>query len=244
MAVTISNSEQFLQYLQATYGSADFSQWQSMRQQFYSFVQYPAAGANTLQFFGFATGGTAGTNQQYTNMPKAGSFGQQMLLLKSIQCAYYVSTAQNMIAAPLSAGSPVDANNPSADFIAGLFQAGYFELDIGNKPYVQIPKPFLYAPPADGETVNVAALGDSFTLTAGSPNTLLQFDSLVAHADLNRNQQNRYLVDPNILMEAEQQFSAVINYPQGLIPIIASNIFTNNLYVGVILDGILFRPVQ
>ena len=63
---------------------------------------------------------------------------------------------------------------------------------------------------------------------------------------MNRNQNNRYIVDPNILFEAEQQFSVVIDFQSGLIPAIATNIITSNttLYVGVILDGILFRPVQ
>jgi hypothetical protein len=236
-AQTFTSSEQFLQYMQANYGSANFSQWQSIRKQFYSLINYPAAGANVLNFFGYAQGGAAAQNQQYTNMPKAGSFGQQFLLLKSIQCVYYVSTAKNMLANPLTGGAAVDANNPAADFMHGLFQAGHFVLSIGAKPYVEIPKPFLYAPPADGETMNVSALGGIFNnVTTGRTYT--------AHADLNRDQQARYLVDPNILFEAEQQFQVTIDYPSGLIPIICSNLFTTNLFLGVILDGILFRPVQ
>jgi hypothetical protein len=147
----------------------------------------------------------------------------------------------NQISAPLAAGSAADANNPSADFIAGLYQAGYFELDIGAKPYLQVPKPFLYLPPADGETVNVSALGVSGT-TAGTVFT--GYTSLVGYADLNRNQNNRFLEDPAILIEPEQAFGVTIGYPSGAIPLISSNILTNNLYVGVIMDGILFRPVQ
>jgi hypothetical protein len=241
MPQSFTNSEQFLQYMQQTYGSANFAQWQSMRQQFYSFVNYPAAGGVVFNFFGFAASGNAGQNQQYTNLQKAGSFGQQFLLLKSIQCAYYVSNAQNLFTAALVGGVYSDTSNASIDFIAGLFQAGYFELDIGSKPYVQVPKPFLYLPPADGETMNVATLGVSGT-TAGTVFTA--YHSIVAFADLNTNQHNRYLVDPAILIEAEQALTCTIGYPTGAIPLISSTIFTNNFFIGVILDGVLFRPQQ
>lgn len=241
MPQSFTSSEQFLQYMQQTYGSANFALWQSMRQQFYSFVNYPAAGNVVFNFFGFAASGAAAQNQQYTNLQKAGSFGQQYLLLKSVQVAYYISNAQNLFTAAKVGGVYSDTSNASVDFIHGLFQAGYFELDIGAKPYIQVPKPFLYLPPADGETMNVAALGVSGT-TAGTVFT--GYNSIVAYADLNRNQMNRYLVDPAILIEAEQAITCTIGFPSGAIPIIESAVLTNNLFIGVILDGILFRPQQ
>ena len=58
---------------------------------------------------------------------------------------------------------------------------------------------------------------------------------------------NVYFVDPNILIEAEQQFNVKLSYPSGLVPVIANavaNDSTNPLKVGVILDGLLLRPVQ
>jgi hypothetical protein len=58
---------------------------------------------------------------------------------------------------------------------------------------------------------------------------------------------NVYFVDPNILIEAEQQFTVKINYPSGAIPVIASGLVndsTNPLKIGVIFDGLLLRPVQ
>jgi hypothetical protein len=242
-AQTFTTSQAFLQYMQTKYGSANFASYQSIRYPFYCFVNYPAAGNVVFNFFGFAASGNAGANLQYTNLQKAGSFGLQFLLLKSIQCGYYVSTAVNLLSAPLAAGVAADADNPAADFLYGLFQAGYFELDIGNKPYVQIPKPFLYAPPADGEIVNLSATGVSGT-AAGGGSAIDTFHTLIGHAELNRNQNNRYLVDPPILIETEQSFTATIGYPTGAIPIICSNIFTTNLFIGVMLDGILIRPVQ
>ena len=241
MAQTFTSSEQFLQYMQQNYGSANFSQWQSVRKQFYSFLQYPAAGITTLNFFGFAQGGAAAQNQQYTNMPKAGSFGQQFLLLKSIQTAYYISAKTDLFACPLVSSAASDTTNPTAEFTSGFFQAGHMTLSIGAKPYVEVPKPFMYCPPADGETMLASVVG-------GIYNNVTTARSYGAYADLNRDQQNRYLVDPNILFEAEQQFAVTIDYQSGLIPLIATTTYEANalstLYVGVILDGILFRPVQ
>jgi hypothetical protein len=54
-------------------------------------------------------------------------------------------------------------------------------------------------------------------------------------------------VDPNILIEAEQQFNVKLSYPSGLLPVISTGVAndsTNPLKVGVILDGLLLRPVQ
>jgi hypothetical protein len=240
MPQTFTNSEQVLQYLQQTYGSANYSQWQSLRKQFYSFINYPAAGSTQLNFFGYSVSGTAGQNTQYTNMPKAGSFGQQHFLLKSIACVYYLSSAQSL----LNMGSAVDTQNVSADLLHGFAQAGVLTLDIGAKSYAQIPRPFLYAPPGDGEINNVSLVHNIFTLTEGTPNTLLTSQSLVTSADLNRDSANSYIVDPGILIEAEQAFNVQIQYPSGAIPLIASGKLTTNFFVGVILDGVLFRPVQ
>ena len=118
MAQTFTNSQMVLQYLQSTYGSANYSQWQSLRKQFYSFINYPAAGANQFNFFGFAVTGAAGQNKQYTNMPKAGSFGQQHFLLKSIQTAYYLSTPIDQF----TIASVSDTQNFSADILHGFTQ--------------------------------------------------------------------------------------------------------------------------
>lgn len=240
MARTFTSSEETLQYLQATYGSANYNSWQSLRKQFYSFINYPQAGSTQFNFFGYSVSGTAGQNRQYTNMPKAGSFGQQHFLLKSIQCVYYISTAQNAYVLT----SAVDTQNIAADFISGFAQAGVLQLTVGAKAYAQIPKPFLYCPPADGETESVSARHLTFTLTEGTPNVMNAVQQLISSADLNRNSANRYIMDPSLLIEAEQSFECQINYPSGAIPVISTDKLTTNFYVGVIFDGVLFRPVQ
>lgn len=240
MAQTFTNSELFLQYMQGKYGSANFNQWQSLRKQFYSYQQYGTAGATQYNFFGNAVSGAAGQNRQFTNMPKAGSFGQQHFLLKSICCTFYMTNLEENF----QLASAADVDNIAADYLYGFAQAGELEMTIGGKLYAQIPRPFLYLPPADGETVNADTKGLTFTLTEGTPNVMNAVTFLVAYADLNRDSDNRYLVDPNILIEAEQSFEVSINYPSGAIPLIASNKLTTDFYIGVTLDGILFRPVQ
>lgn len=234
--VTFTNSEQFLRYMQSKYGSANFARWQSLRYQFYSYVAYADAGQLVTNFFGFARTGAAGQNGQYTNMVKAGSFGQNHFLLKGIYCDYYIPNAARTLV------HTADTSTAYSDIVHGFAQAGVLQLNIGSKPYVQLPKPFLYAPPADGVCTEVDAKHFTFTLTEGTPNTILTGLMSVAHADLNRNQNAGYIVDPNILIEAEQAFECTIQYPSGLVPVIGTS--ESALYIGVILDGILFRPTQ
>lgn len=239
-----TQSELVLQYLQRNQGTAQYSNWQTTRATFWSFLNYPAAGQNVFNFFGFSTGGAAPTNLQYTNMQQAGALAQQYLLIKAIRTNYYLSTKQNLLDAPLSAGAAVDTNNPAADFLFGFAQAGYLQFNIGSTPFLQVPRPFLYCPPGDGETVLANGFGLSGVLEAGSPPTVTQLDTLVAYADLNRNTNNTFLTDPNIFLEAQQAFSVQIGYPSGAIPLIASGVYTTNFFIGVALDGILYRPAQ
>lgn len=232
-----TQSQRILQYLQSNQGTAQYSSWQTTRATFWSFLNYPAAGQNVFNFFGFATGGAAPVNLQYTNMQNAGSLAQQFLLIKAIKTNYYLSTAKNLLSAPLNAGAAVDANNPAADFLYGFCQAGYLELDIGAKPFIQIPRPFLYAPPANGSSALTVGFGQ--TIAGGG-----QVDTLIANADLNRNKNGIFLTDPSIFLEAQQAFSVKIGYDSGAIPLISSNNYTTNFFIGVALDGILYRPLQ
>lgn len=231
-------SQQVVRQLQQKYGSANFQRWQSLRRQFYSFVAYPTAGASELRLFGDAVSGTV--NKQLTNMPKAGSFGQNHFMLKAIRCTYFI---QNNL---ISSYASTDATTLFTELTAGIFQAGVFEMQIGNRVMIQTPKPFLYMPPADGRAVVRSVGVRALTLTEAAPNTLLTFDSAAPAAELNRGRQSLYLVDPNIVIEAEQNFQVSLKYPSGALPVTATTIIPNGttLYVGVILDGLVFRPQQ
>ena len=239
MAQTFTSSEKFLAYMQARYGSANFSKWQQIRKQFYSYSLYPNAGATAINFFGYGLSGSTTQGPQFTNMPKAGSFGQVHFLIKQIRCKIMLlsSTFQ-----PLTAAT--DATNPIADWLHGFVQAGVLELSIGDKKYLELPRPFLYAPPADGR-LRTEAQNLTFTLTEGTPNTQLTTIAGIPHVESSSRSHSGYLVDPNILVEAEQSFDCRISYPSGLVPIIGTTPFDGtNLAVGVSFDGVLFRPVQ
>jgi hypothetical protein len=61
---------------------------------------------------------------------------------------------------------------------------------------------------------------------------------------------NVYFTDPNILIEAEQQFNVSLQFPSGAVPVLATNVINigganaNPYKIGIILDGLLLRPVQ
>ncbi len=231
-------SQQVIRQLQQKYGSANFQRWQSLRRQFYSFIPYPTAGASELRLFGDAVSGAV--NKQLTNMPKAGSFGQNHFMLKAIRCSYFI---QSQLTASYAS---TDATTLFTEFAAGIFQAGVFELQIGSRTMVQVPKPFLYMPPADGRAKTHSVGVRALTLTEATPNTLLTYDSAAPIAELNRGRQSLYLVDPNIVIEAEQNFNVTLKYPSGALPVTATTPIPNgtSLYLGVILDGLVFRPQQ
>lgn len=235
-----TNSEQALAYLQQRYGSANYNSWQSLRREFWSTQEYLLAGQAQLVFFGDAMG-AGGITQQRTNMPKAGSFGQAHFLLKSIQMDFHTADYG------ISEAFTVDASTIYSDLINGVFQAGVMELDIGGRLYAQVPKPFLYCPPGGGRIEQHVGGINALTLVEGAPNTWP--GTLIDHnpaADLLSDHEGLYVVDPNILIEAEQNFQVRLNYPQGALAILATTPITadNDLFVTCKLDGILFRPVQ
>ena len=247
MAGIPTKSQFLVQELQKKYGSANFRKWQSIRRQFYSFVAYPTTGVSEIRFFGSALGGSVGTgtaNRQLTNMPKANSFGQNHFLLKAIRCTYYIPSEKKdswqTLANQNDAGLGV-----TAEVMNGAFQAGVFELNIGSRNVVQVPKPALYMPPADGRAQckqpGIWAVAAAPILAA----TVTNLGSF--HAELNSHRKNLYLVDPNIIIEAEQNFECVIRYPSGILPLTGTTIIndsTNKLFMGIILDGLVFRPQQ
>jgi hypothetical protein len=237
---TFTNSEQVLQYLQTTYGSADYKSWQSIRRQFYSFIIYPLLGINELVFFGSALG-QGGITRQETNMPKAGSFGQNHFLLKSIKTKLFAADWM------LHAWTGINTSTLYSDIINGFVQEGVLTLTIGARKILELPKPFMYAPNSDG-AIELRREGlYSLTLSDGTPNVPLAFISAHPWATTDRRDMETFLVDPNVLIEAEQSFELKISFPSGAIPVIANDIIidnTNPLKVGVILDGLVFRPVQ
>lgn len=235
-----TSSEEVLSYLQSRYGSANYKSWQTVRKTFYSYVNYPTGGQSVTTFFGTAIGGV---NRQLTNIPKANSVGQNHFLLKSIRTNWFLDDTK------IGSYAATDATTFYTDIVNGLFQAGVMEFNISSRSFAQIVKPFLYAPPASGSPNMWSACLQALILAEGTPNTLSSSSCLVPFANLGSRHSNKYLVDPNILIEAEQSFETKISFPSaaGVPTVNATSIVnntTNPLYLGVLLDGIQYRPVQ
>lgn len=225
--------------LQRKYGSARFCNLQHVRKQFYSYVKYPMGGANTINFFGDAISGVF--NRQLTNMPKQNSFGNVFFILKAIRCKYLLFNMN-----PL-AFVGTDASTLYTEIVNGVFQAGIFEFKVQNKTYVQLPRPFLEMPPADGRTFELNTASLTGNLSAIAPITFTAGTVQIPFAELMTKSENSYMIDPQVMIEPEQNFEVTISYPSGPIPISATTLIsdpTNPLYLGIEFDGVESRPVQ
>ena len=225
------------------YGVIDYSRWQAIRWQWYSYVPYSATTTpSELNFFGQVSGQT-GVTLADTNLPKAGSFGQTHFLLKTISTDIRLAS-NDVDGFTLANQADIDTRAIASDFLNGFVQAGVLELSIGARPFATIPKPFQYAPPPGNDVDYENSYGSQILAVPTTGTTQVTGIPFVTQT---RNRNNVYVMDPNILIEAEQQFAVKLSYPSGAIPVIATNVVndsTNPLKVGVIFDGVLLRPMQ
>jgi hypothetical protein len=243
-------SESIISAASQKFGVIDYSRWQAIRWQWYSYVTYPTAGVGELNFFGQVAGQT-GVTLQDTNLPKAGSFGQTHFQLKSISTDIQLGnnnvdgfTLANQVLNTANPLLPFDNFALASDFLNGFVQAGVLEFSVGARPFATIPKPFMYAPPPGSPSDYDNSYANQITAV---PTTGTSQVVGLPYITQTKMRNNVYFVDPNILIEAEQQFTVKINYPSGAIPVIANGVVndsTNPLKIGVIFDGLLLRPVQ
>ena len=237
-------SESIISAASQKFGVIDYSRWQAIRWQWYSYITYPAAGATELNFFG-QVAGQAGVTLQDTNLPKAGSFGQTHFQLKSISTD--IQIASNDVDGFTRANqASLDTRALASDYLGGFVQAGVLRFSVGARPFATIVKPFQYAPPPgsplDYDNTYVNQISAAPVPAAGAAQVVG-----VPWITQTKMRSNVYFVDPNILIEAEQQFNVSLQFPSGIVPVLATNVVndsTNPLKVGVILDGLLLRPVQ
>ena len=237
-----TNSQRIVSRLQSRYGTYARGQLQSQRKQFWSFLDY-ANGNTTYTFFGSALGDTATPNLQRTNMPVQGSFGTSSFLLKSIRTNLYVPSNSTFGIDYAAATTTYETDLTSglwADLVNGFVQAGILSLVVGAKEFVRIPKPFLYAPPADGRseltTSRISGTPATPTASVGAP-----------FAELHRQAEEVYMVDPELYIDFQENFRVTIDYPAGAVTRIGTTSLpatAGKLFVGVVLDGVEFRPVQ
>ena len=223
---TFTSDSEFVQSLQAKYGSIDAGRVQTRRRQYYSYVSYPLAGSVRLQFFATAVGAL---NRQLTNIQQAGTLDNPFLV-KAIRCKYYIQNASNATALV------ADASSIYSDLVEGLFTSGVLIFKVGSKEFLNIPTPFLYAPPAMGG-------GSLYSSVAGGATGAV---GVIQYADLQGGRDSTFIMSPSLLINQDQNFQITIEYPSGAIPVIATTPVTvgNPLFVGVELDGIEVRPVQ
>ena len=237
-------SESIISAASQKFGVIDYTRWQAIRWQWYSYITYPSAGATELNFFG-QVAGQAGVTLQDTNLPKAGSFGQTHFQLKSISTD--IQIASNDVDGFTRANqATLDTRALASDFLGGFVQAGVLRFSVGARPFATIVKPFQYAPPPgsplDYDNTYVNQISAAPVPAAGASQVVG-----VPWITQTKMRSNVYFVDPNILIEAEQQFNVSLQFPSGIVPVLATNVVndsTNPLKVGVILDGLLLRPVQ
>jgi hypothetical protein len=123
-------------------------------------------------------------------------------------------------------------------------QAGVLNFSVGARPFATIPKPFQYAPPP-GSPLDLSNSYVNQISAAPNPGGVGVVG--LPWVTQTKMRSNVYFVDPNILIEAEQQFNVKVSFPSGNVPILATNVVddtTNPVKIGVILDGLLLRPVQ
>jgi hypothetical protein len=237
-------SESIISAASQKFGVIDYSRWQAIRWQWYSYVTYPSAGTTELNFFG-QVAGQAGVTLQDTNLPKAGSFGQTHFQLKSISTDIQIAT-NDVDGFTRANQASIDTRALASDFIGGFVQAGVLNFSVGARPFATIVKPFQYAPPP-GSPLDLANTYVNQISAAPVPAAGAAQVVGVPWVTQTKMRSNVYFVDPNILIEAEQQFNVKLNFPSGVVPVLATNVVndsTNPLKVGVILDGLLLRPVQ
>jgi hypothetical protein len=237
-------SESIISAASQKFGVIDYSRWQAIRWQWYSYVTYPEVGTGELNFFG-QVAGQAGVTLQDTNLPKAGSFGQTHFQLKSISTDIQIAV-NDEDGFTRANQATLDTRAFASDYLAGFVQAGVLNFSVGARPFATIPKPFQYAPPP-GSPLDLSNSYVNQISAAPNPAAGATGVSGLPWVTQTKMRSNVYFVDPNILIEAEQQFNVKIAFPSGNIPILATNVVddtTNPVKIGVILDGLLLRPVQ
>lgn len=226
----------FLSQLQQMYGSVDPNRVQTRRRKYYSYVKYPELGQSVFNFFATPVGSS---NRQLTNIQRSGHLDNPMIV-RAINCRYFIGVEN------FTSFDGTHLTSLYADLNYGFFQSGILKVVIGSKEWLTLPAPFLYAPPACGRPkVNTA--GNTLTLTEGTPNVRATQIGPIPAAHLPSGKPQAYIIDPSFMIGNDQNFQITIEYPSGVLPVLATTLIddtTNPLYIGVELDGIEIRPVQ
>lgn len=196
-------------------------EYEGIRQSFYDFTTYAAAGQTELQFFQIQKG-QGGKTIEDTNMTSGGQLPQpQHFLVESIEIYLYPGVD------PVNAGAgALAASNYSNDMNA-VAKQGALDFFIGSKSYL-IEAPLNRFPPKTKMETDYAV---HYTESAPAD---AQFASDYA-AWCGR----PYYLDPPVLLVPNQNFSVTLVWRNAVaLP------STTDARIGVVLDGLLYRQSQ
>lgn len=235
------NGAQVLSILQQKLGSADWSQWQIYRWQFYDYARLTSAGTNNVPLFVNPPGATDPVSAlqktvEQTNMPKSNSFGQVYYIIQQIRVHADVLTKDRQPTGISNLATLVSGGlTGMAAAFYNLLTEGVFLMSIGQKEYFDIVQPFRNAPPGFGLEIYQHASGTGGATAGGT--------RLVRQSNWS---QDIYLVTPPQLIEPEQNIQVSIQFPKANSPAFTTtvNSATPNINIGVIFDGYIARPAQ
>jgi hypothetical protein len=228
-----------LNVLQSRIGSANWQNWSALRWCFYDYVGYPTAGGLQLQFFTNANGSTDPTlsnvkTKEYTNCPKARSFGQVYFVIQEIRTHLRLRTKDRQ---------PTGINNDASlifkDIAASMskineiMRRGVLNITLGQKSYFDILNPLINAPPGFG--LEFTNWGGSYTATA--PPLWVQQNPDIRHV---------HTLSPPQLIEPDQTIDATLDFPttSPVLTNLVSGSYSLYVDIGLILDGYIARPAQ
>lgn len=238
-----TDSADVVAWLNATQGAVRYSQQQMIRYKYYSYINYPAAGAVQNGFF---AANQASAGLQFTNIETAGAFGNYSYLITGIglDLQLYIPT----VASNQPSSYTTDALAPYADVVHGLTQGGVFTFLTAQTTWLQMPLPFMTMPPADGQIRTVIAQGGfAFTQSGMTPFGVTGAQNSLCYANLERRYNRRLNLQNPIFFAPNQSFNASLGYPGGAIAVISTSVIDNSsafIRVGCVLDGWKFTPLS
>lgn len=232
---------QILSVLQQRLGSADWSQWQIYRWQFWDYARLPSAGTNSISFFVNPPGSTDPTSAlaktyEQTNIPKANSFGQVYFIIQQIRChAFILPKCRQASGISDLATLTTGALTNMMPAFYNLLTEGVFIMSIGQKEYFDIVQPFRHAPPGFGLDIDQHASAPGGATTGGT--RLVMQSPWVDDV---------YAITPPQLIEPEQNIQVSLQFPKANSPAFTTlvNSTTPAVDIGIIFDGYIARPAQ
>ena len=215
------------------------AQSEVIRQRFYDYQLYPAAGVTQLTFFAnpigqgttSAVGATAGTAKTFwdTNLELPNTLPSgKAFMIESIEVAFfagasssgYVPATQSFVGVSAAASDWFPTND-----VNQFYQSGLLELNILSKNYLRETPMISFPPKANFD------LAASNSVVAGGNNA--------AGIALLKAGGRPYFVEPSIALQPAVNFEVVIKYPAA-VAMPSSKVGR----VGVILDGYFMRASQ